>query len=70
MTNNFQQKTIYSPEFALYLSKEEIYLMIETWDKRHIVRDKLGRCLNLLPLEGLQEIMAVIDKYTEVKTDE
>lgn len=65
MTDNFRQKTIYSPEFELYLSKEDIYLMIETWNQRHIVRDKLGRYLNLLPLEGLQEIMATIDKYTE-----
>lgn len=65
MNNGFRQKTIYSPEFALYLSKEEIYLMIETWNQRRIVRDKLGEYLNLLPLEGLQEIMATIDKYTE-----
>lgn len=70
MTNNFQQKTIYSPEFALYLSKEGIYLMIETENQRHVVRDKLGRYLNLLSLEGLQEIMATLDKYVEVKADE
>ena len=40
MTNNFRQKTIYSPEFVLYLSKEEIYLMIETENQRHVVRDE------------------------------
>ena len=65
MTNDFRQKTIYSPEFALYLSKDDIYLMIETENQRHVVRDKLSRYLSALPLEGLQEIMAVIDKYIE-----
>ena len=67
MTNNFRQRTIYSPEFTLYLSKEEIYLMIETWNQRHIVRDKLERYLNLLPLEGLQEIMTILNKYVEAE---
>lgn len=70
MTNDFRQKTIYSPEFVLYLSKEEIYLMIETRNQRHIVRDKLNRYLSTLPLEGLQEIMAVLNKYMEVKANE
>ena len=65
MTNDFRQKTIYSPEFALYLSKDDIYLMIETENQRHVVSDKLSRYLSALPLEGLQEIMAVIDKYIE-----
>lgn len=67
MTNNFQQRTIYSPEFALYLSKEEIYLMIEAEKQRHVVHDKLRGYLNLLPLEGLQEIMTILNKYAEVK---
>lgn len=70
MTNNFRQKTIYSPEFVLYLSKEEIYLMIETENQRHIVRDELDRYLNTLPMEGLQEIMAILNKYAEVKANE
>lgn len=69
MNNDFRQKTIYSPEFVLYLSKEEIYLMIETGNQRHVVRDKLSRYLNTLPMEGLQEIMAILNKYAEVKAN-
>lgn len=70
MTDNFRLQTPYAPEFTLHLSKEEIYQAVEADQIRFVLRDKLERSLNRVPIEGLREIMAIIDKYTEVKTGE
>lgn len=70
MTDNFRQKGPYFPNFTLHLTKEEIYLTIETREQCHIIRDKLERHLHSVPLEGLQEIMTILNKYVEVKANE
>lgn len=63
MTNNFEEKTLYTPKYTLHLSKEAIYRKIETQRQYRSIRDELERHLWRVPLEGLQEIKAVIDKY-------
>ena len=63
MTNNFEEKTVYSPIYTLHLSKEAIYRKIETQRQYRSIRDELERHLWRVPLEGLQEIKAIIDKY-------
>lgn len=71
MTKNFREKTIYSPSFELFLTKEAIYRVVETEMARKEVRNKLDKYLNSIPLEGVREILAVIGKYTEeVKSNE
>lgn len=70
MTDDFREKTIYTPNYQLYLTKEDIYRVVNTHHLYLVVRHKLNTTLSNIPMEGLQEISAIIDKYSEVNHDE
>lgn len=67
MTNDFCEKSIYSPSYELYLSKEDIYQAVKTKRLRVIVRNKLEDTLSKIPLEGLQDILEVLEKYNSTQ---